>query len=211
LFISSDAEPSCLMRQWLNVMVQLRPTKNDDVDFVRLLQSVVEGILGEAKSGELYVVTIDNWFDHKWLKFSGIGVVPFQFPAYMNREDALGEFWQDNVTLPPFSPRRVICQSHFHKQGAAYIETDPPVLIHKPERQRSEGNLNRRIKDVSESGTFVWYSSNTLVHARASIMAYTIKDAQVEAWFAAFRNADGWKLHLTKGINRDRVQGFFEL
>ena len=99
-------------------MVRFRPTKNDDVDFVRLLQSVVEGILGEAKSGELYVVTIDNWFDRKWLKFSGIGVVPFKVPAYMNREDALGEFWQDNVTLPPFSPKRVICQNYFHKQGA---------------------------------------------------------------------------------------------
>ncbi|MGA8366894.1 MAG: hypothetical protein ACLQMT_01675 [Candidatus Acidiferrales bacterium] len=196
------------MPKWLNVMVQLRPTKNDDSQFVRLLQNVVEGILAEAESDDLYVVTIDNWFDHKWLKFSGIGVVPFEFPAFMNREDALGEFHQDNVTLPPFSPKRVVCQSHFHKQGAAYIETDRPILIHGQERQRSEENLNRRIESVSESGTFVWYSSNTVVNARASIMAYTTKKAQVEAWFAAFRNVNGWKLHLTKGINRDRVQGF---
>ena len=184
------------MPQWPNVMVQLRPTKNDDPQFVQLLESVVEGILGEAKSDDLYVVAIDNWFDHKWLKFSGIGVVPFEFPAFMNSEDALGEFRQDNVTLPPFSPKRVICQGHFHKQGAAYIESDRPSLIHKQERQRSEGNLNRRIVDISESGTFVWYSSNTLVNARASIMAYTIKKTQIEAWFAAFRNVNGWKLHL---------------
>ncbi len=196
------------MPPWPNVMVQLRPTKNDDPQFVQLLESVVEGILGEAKSDDLYVVAIDNWFDHKWLKFSGIGVVPFEFPAFMNSEDALGEFRQDNVTLPPFSPKRVICQSHFHKQGAAYIESDRPSLIHKQERQRSEGNLNRRIVDISESGTLVWYSSNTLVNARASIMAYTIKKTQIEAWFAAFRNVNGWKLHLTKGINADRVQGF---
>ncbi len=189
-------------------MLQLQSTKNDDPQFVWLLQSVVEGILGEAKSDDLYVVTIDNWFDHKWLRFSGIGVVPFQFPAFMNREDALGEFRQDNITLPPFSPKRVICQSHFHKQGAAYIETDQPVLIHKQERRRSEENLNRRIGRISESGTFVWYSSNTLVNTRASVMAYTIRKAQVGAWFAAFRNVNGWKLHLTKGINRNRVQGF---
>jgi 2-keto-4-pentenoate hydratase len=39
-------------------------------------------------------------------------------------------------------------------------------------------------------------------------MAYTIKKTQIEAWFAAFRNVNGWKLHLTKGINADRVQGF---
>ena len=80
----------------------------------------------------------------------------------MNREDALGEFRQDHVTLPPFSPKRVICQSYFYRQGAAYVEADSPVLLHKRERQRSEENLNRRVGDISVSGTFVWYSSNTL-------------------------------------------------
>lgn len=190
------------------MIAQLRPTKNDDLAFIRLLKGVVEKILGETESYELYVVAIDNWFDHKWLRFSGIGVVPFEFPAFMNREDALGEFRQDHVTLPPFSPKRVICQSYFHRQGAAYVEADSPVLLHKRERQRSEENLNRRVGDISVSGTFVWYSSNTLVNARASIMVYTVKNAQVEPWFAAFRNASGWKLHLTKGINRERVQGF---
>ncbi len=190
------------------MIVQLQPTKNDNLEFIRLLKSVVEGILDEVESDDLYVIAIDNWFDHKWLKFSGIGVVPFEFPAFMNREDALDEFRQDNLTLPPFSPKRVINQSYFHKQNDVYIESDSPVLVHKQQRQRSEENLNRRIADSSKSGTFVWYSSNTIVNARASVMVYTIKNAQAEAWFSAFRNADGWKLHLTKGINRDRVQGF---
>lgn len=196
------------MRQSLNVIVKLRPTKNDDLEFVRILKSIVEGVLGEAEPDELFVVAIDNWFDHKWLKFSGIGVVPFEFPAFMKREDALGVFRQDNVTLPPFSPKRVIRQIRFRRHGSVYIETVPSVLIHKKKRQRSEKNLNRRIRQICESGTFVWYSSNTLANSRASIMAYTIKNAQVEAWFASFRKAEGWNLHLTKGIDRERVQGF---
>lgn len=40
------------------------------------------------------------------------------------------------------------------------------------------------------------------------MMVYTVKRGQIETWFAAFRNENGWKLHLTKGINRDRVQEF---
>ena len=44
---------------------QLRPTKNDDLAFIRLLKGVVEGILGETESDELYVVAIDNWFDQE--------------------------------------------------------------------------------------------------------------------------------------------------
>src|SRR5258708_33474133 len=126
----------------------------------------------------------------------------------MNREDALGDFWQDKITLPPFSPKRVVSESYFRNKGADYIEAAPPIVLHKKERQRSETNLNRRIGQVSDSGCFVWYSSNTLLNARASIMTYIVKNADVETWFAAFKNKDGWKLHLAKGINRDRVHSF---
>ena len=189
--------------------VEIRPTENDDPEFIRLLTCIVEGVLADAKPSELYVVAVDNWFDHKWLGFSGIGVVPFEFQEFMHRYDAaLAEFRQDKVTLPPFSPNRVIRQRYFHKQGGAYEETEPPVDLHKRERQSSEKNLHRRIVDISESGSFIWYSSNTLSNARASIMTYTVKKHEVETWFAAFENESGWKLLLTKGINRDRVHRF---
>lgn len=193
------------------MLVKLRSTEKDDPGFIRLLKSTIEGILAESKPDDLYVVAIDNWFDHKWLGFSGIGVVPFEFPAFMNREDALGEFRQLHVTLPPFSPNRVIAQRYFQRQGAAYVEIDPRALLHEKKRKRSEENLNRRIQDVSASGAFVWYSSNTRANERASIMVYTIKSGQVETWFATFRKQNGWELHLTKGIDRDRVREFLKL
>jgi len=189
------------------MLAELRPTEKDDPGFIRVLKSIIDGVLGESKPDDLYVVAIDNWFDHKWLGFSGIGVVPFEFPAFMNREDALGEFRQYHVTLPPFSPKRVISQHYFHRQGAAYVEVVPSALLHGKERKRSQENLNRRIGDISPSGSFVWYSSNTTVNVRASIMVYTVKSGQIETWFAAFRKENGWKLHLTKGIDKDRVQG----
>lgn len=181
------------------MLVELRPTEKDDPGFIQLLKSTIEGILAESKLDDLYVVAIDNWFDHKWLGFSGIGVVPFEFPAFMNREDALGEFRQQHATLPPFSPNRVIAQSYFQRQGTAYVEIDQRALLHEKMRKRSEENLNRRIQDVSASGAFVWYSSNTRANERASIMVYTVNSGQVETWFAGFRNQNGWELHHHEG------------
>lgn len=193
------------------MLVELRPTEKDDPAFIRLLKCTIEGILADSKPVDLHVVTIDNWFDHKWLGFSGIGVVPFEFPAFMNLEDALGEFRQQHATLPPFSPNRVIAQTYFQRQGGAYVEIDQRALLQGKMRKRSEVNLNRRIQDLSASGAFVWYSSNTRVNARASIMVYAVNSGQVETWFASFRNREGCELHLTKGIHRDHVREFLRL
>jgi len=192
------------------MMIDLRPNKSDDVEFVKVINRIVEGILSRTNSNELYIVGIDNWFDQKWLGFSGIGIVDFEFPVFMGRDDgALDEFRQEEVTVPPFSPGRVISQCYFrNKNDTEYVQTEPPILLHKKERMRSERNLHRRIKNISDSGVFVWYSSNTLVNERASIMTYTIKNGKIETWFAAFRKDDMWKLLHTKGINQDHLQEY---
>jgi len=186
----------------------LRLEEADDPAFLQLLSRLIRGVLAENKPQEVYIVTIDNWFDHKWLKFSGIGVVPFEFPAFMNRDDgALDEFRQPQVTIPPFSPGRVVAQRYFHRgRDGFYTEAEPPTLLQKISRQRSAKNLHRRIHNVSDSAVFVWYSSNTLVNERASVMVYSVKNQHVETWFAAFRKDADWKLHLTHGVDRDHME-----
>ena len=186
----------------------LRLTEKDDPEFIVVIDRIIHGILTRTAPQDLYIIAVDNWFDHKWLGFSGIGVVPFEFPAFMNREDALDEFWQDKLTLPPFSPKRVVCETYFRKIGPRYVQTDPPKFLHRRQRQRSEANLNRRIVDISGSGCFVWYSSNTTSRTRASMMMYMLNRPDVETWFAGFKNEGSWKLHLTKGINRDYLLSF---
>lgn len=42
-------------------------------------------------------------------------------------------------------------------------------------------------------------------------MVYMVKSGQVETWFATLRKENGWELHLTKGIDRDRVREFVKL
>ena len=173
------------------------------------MYSIADGILAQHRPKELYVTAIDNWFHHKWLRFSGIGVVPFEFPSFMNGADAaLDEFSQDKVTLPPFSPKRIIRQIYFRRDGrtSVYVKQERRTPLHKKQRESSSKNLQRRILDISDSGLFVWYSSNTLSQERASIMVYSVKNDEIETWFASFRKAAHWKLHVTKGIDRELVQ-----
>lgn len=81
--------------------IQIAAGETDDPQFVTLLNSLVRGLIEEAKPQEVWIIQIDNWFDHKWLRFSGIGTVDFRFPGFMNRYDAaLDEFYQDKVTFP---------------------------------------------------------------------------------------------------------------
>ena len=141
---------------------------------------------------ELWIIQIDNWFDHKWLRFSGIGSVHFKFPAYMNRIDAaLDEFYQDKVTFPPFTPNRIVSQWSFLRVDAHYVEAPLTTVPHRSEKQPSEANLHRRVQDSSRSACFVWYSGNTLANGRGSIMVYNLLADQLECWFAAFNRQDG--------------------
>jgi hypothetical protein len=190
------------------VIIPREVNDTDDPKFADTMYAIADGILAQYRPKELYITTIDGWFDHKWLGFSGIGVVPFEFPAFMNRADALDEFSQDKVTLPAFSPSRIIRQSYFRRDGktSVYLKQERRAPLHKKQRDSSSKNLQRRIQHISDSGVFVWYSSNTLSQEKASIMVYSVKNDEIETWFASFRKAAHWKLHVTKGIDRELVQ-----
>jgi hypothetical protein len=186
--------------------IQITAGQSDDPTFIELLNSLLLGLVNHREPDELYLVQIDHWFDHKWLKFSGIGVVPFQFPEYMKRDDgALGEFYQDKVTFPPFTPNRVVSQHRFVREGEGYTEGQLRVPPHRKDRHPSELNLHRRVGAAANSACFVWYSSNTLKNDRASVMVYTAMNGEVQSWFAAFKRTNVWKLQLTKGTSREDV------
>ena len=187
--------------------IQIAAGETDDPQFIIQLNSLVRGLVNEEAPQELWIIRIDNWFDHKWLRFSGKGIVDFRFPAFMNRDDgALDEFHQDKVTFPPFTPNRVLGQWSFVRVDDHYSEAPLLVLPHPSEKQRSETNLHRRVKGFSRSACFVWFSANTLGNGRASVMVYSVAGERVEAWFAAFNRQQGWKLQATKGVSRDDVQ-----
>ena len=180
----------------------------DDNDFIEVLTSMLHNLLVESAPEQLWVIQIDNWFDHKWLGFSGKGVVDFQFPEFMLRFDAsLDVFYQDRVTFPPFNPNRVLSQWSFQRSDQGYIEVPLVKLPHDTERRSSNSNLQRRAEDFGRSVLVVWFSGNTLKNGRGSAMIYVIKPPQPVCWFAAFVKNAKWTLQRTKGVSKEYVSG----
>jgi len=155
----------------------------DDPAFLSVVDLILAVLVSRDEPTEVYLVSIDNWFDHKWLTYSGYGGVPF----YTSNGVALAEHHQDQLTFPPFTPNRVVAQYLFCRvTSGGYEEQAMPYLIHRRERQRSSKDLHRRVPDFSHSALFVWYSSRSTSSRRGSILVYAVRDGDVEGWYAGF-------------------------
>jgi hypothetical protein len=175
--------------------------ETDDPGFVEVLNSLVEGLISQYEPEALWIIQIDNWFDHKWLRFSGMGGIasPFLIGGLTTPYDQVKvEFYQDKLTFPPFTPNRVLGQWSYIRTGDDYREAPLPALPHRSKRQSSPTNLQRRVEDLSRSACFVWYSGNTVANGRGSVMVYKVAAGELECWFAAFNRQEGWKLQATK-------------
>ena len=179
---------------------------SDDNGFIEVLNSMLGKLIAQNATERLWVIQIDNWFDHKWLGFSGKGVVDFEFPEFMHCFDAaLDEFYQDHVTFPPFTPNRVLSQWSFQRAGQHLIEVPLVKLPHATERRPSNSNLQRRIAKSDATSLFVWFSGNTLKNGRGSIMVYDMRSSQPTRWFVAFVRKAAWLPALTKGVSQQYV------
>ena len=185
---------------------QVSVGETDDPTFIALLNSIRQSVTHSIAPEQLWVIQIDNWFDDKWLCFSGIGIVDFPLPAHgIGEHGALEEFRQEKLTFPPFTPNRVLGQWSYTRQGDSYTERQLIKLPHSSKRQPSERNLQRRVEEFNDSSVFIWYSSNTVANDRGSVMVYAV-DRKTEAWFASFVRKSDWALHATKGVSREEVQ-----
>jgi hypothetical protein len=190
------------------MMAEVIAGKTDDPGFIELLNALVRGLTSRHAPEQLWIVQIDNWFDHKWLGFSGMIWVhkSGKLAIHRSHDAAIKEFHQDKVTFPPFSPNRVAGQWSYVRVGDHYTEAPLPVLPHPTKRNPSRKNLHRRVQEFSGSACFVWYSGNTAANGRGSVMVYRVAADRVECWFAAFNQKNRWKLHVAKGASRDDIQ-----
>jgi hypothetical protein len=185
----------------------------DDNDFVELVRTIIGGILLGLNPEQLWIIQVNNWFDHKWLRYSGNGIIANWRYAGVPSSDFMSnrfdtvktDFFRDKTTFPPFSPDRVLGQWSYVRSGDGYSEVPLPDLPHGTERAPSSSNLNRRIEASNGKSCFVWYSGNSLKNGRGSLMVYTVQDVHVDCWFAAFERSQGWTLAQTKGISRGEV------
>src|SRR5262249_30418087 len=125
----------------------IRPNETDDLGLLREIDKLLFGLVSVHKPAQLYVVCIDNWFNHNWLEFSG------------KMLGALG-VWKDPLTLPPFVPNRVLQQQCFIREDSNYRLTIQHGDLHK--LQPSAVALRQKIETLFSNAVFTWYSSNTL-------------------------------------------------
>jgi hypothetical protein len=87
------------------MIVSIPITSGDDKTFLACIEGLIAIIVAETEPEELYIVRINKWFDHKWLKYSGKGRVAFEYDPKI--DTALEVFSQDQLTFPPFNPKQV--------------------------------------------------------------------------------------------------------
>jgi len=179
--------------------------ETDDPYFIGLANRVVSGLLARHKPENAWIIQIDNWFDHKWLKYSGYGLVASNIP--IDRYDTVkAESFQEKVTFPPFTPNRVLGQWSYQKTGSDYREFASHRVPYGNRRRFSDMNLRNRVQNFSSSAVFVWYSSNTVASGRGSVMIYKVVDGAVDCWFLSFSRTSEWKLAATKGVSQHFIQ-----
>ncbi len=184
--------------------IEIPANASDDAKFVDLAGRITSELVESTSPEQVFLIKIDNWFDHKWLKFSGKGRVAFGFfgDYLVGMDTALDEFRQDQVTFPPFSPKRVIEQYYFlrgHNGNYTFPKRAP--LVHRRVLRPSSETLHKRVVDFAGSAIFVWLSSNTESNGRGSLMVYQVQDGEVQTWYVNLVKAEGeWRLLKTKGI-----------
>jgi hypothetical protein len=198
------------------VAIHIEVNDTDDPGFIASLNALVLSYTKSHLPEQVWIILIDNWFDHKWLRFSGNGAIAWQREIGgitlnrfgLDQWDAVkAEFHRDKLTFPPFSPSRVIGQRSYVRQAQDYVEAALPTLLHRTQRSRSESNLNRRIQNLTGDGCFVWYSGNTVANGRGSVMVYNVIADSGDCWFAAFtREQCSWTVTSTVGVDRGYVE-----
>jgi len=177
----------------------------DSAEFMKKMQALVAGVVRNYEPARLYVIRIDNWFGPKWMHFAG------KFTA--GKGFAIGVH-KKILHVPPFVPHRVIAEQVF--AGPNYEEriSRPPLHI----ECTSELALTRRIADVDKEAAFVWFSSESEVQKRGSIMVYLpVASAPTAsrrhercrsgAFYIGFsQRKGGWEPAMLRGISRGEVE-----
>ena len=185
----------------LDTEFKIKVDSGDSVIFIQNINKITERFVEKCEIEELFFIKVENWFDHKWLNYSGKSVIQFHGGPFL--ESALQNEWRDKITVPPFNPSRIISEI-FIKIGFSQ-----PKSFHKKlhSLKGSNDNIHNRIVNFTKNGLFAWYSSNTEINQIGSLMIYIVKDNSVETFYVSFANKNGWNINLAKNINKRELTG----
>lgn len=173
-------------------MIQLFPDKNDDENFVGMVERIINAGLNLNQPAEVFIVKVDHWFDFKWRQFSH------------KIFGALG-IWRERLRVPPFIPDRIVEEAYFEKAENRYVRTDE-YFVHI--YQTSSDNAIRKIK--RRSAIYVWFSGDTANNTQASLMIYAFKKDFQNSWYVSFIKKADWQVYKTDNISKAEVKAMCE-
>lgn len=175
----------------------------DDAEgFKEIIDHLTFKLLQLYNPDEVAVIRIKNWFDHKWLNYSGQGPEKYDLQTDPGVPFVLRPFWKKEITVPPFNPNRVLSTTFYKPYGNHNARFIKPIH----EFQTTTDNLNNQVEERSDNGICFWISTNSVTNGQGSLMTYRIKNRQVETWFASIREHGSWKVHQSKGISKNKLQ-----
>ncbi len=174
-------------------MLSIPAAESDDPKFVDLVMRLLNNAIRCYKPRQLYLIHIDNWFDHNWKGYAG-------------RRGYCCNVWLDPLRPPPFAPGRVKSEFVYAVSAAEPFEFDRIKAPALHVSQSSPDNMHRRLEDISPATLYCWYSGNTIKNDRASLMVYYVQDELNIGWYVTFIRRTDWKLGLTKGVSAGEVE-----
>ncbi|MEL7001901.1 MAG: hypothetical protein AAFN93_04105 [Bacteroidota bacterium] len=181
--------------------LKIKYFKDDAEGFKEIIDHLIFKLVEFHNPDEVAVIRIKNWFDHKWLNYSGQGPQKYDTHSKPGIPFVLKPFWTEEITVPPFNPNRVLSTT-FYKPDEHYNDTFiEPIHIY----QNSTENLKNRITKRSDNGICFWVSTNSTTNRQGSLMTYIIKGEQIETWYASIEEHGLWKINRTKGISKNKL------
>jgi len=180
---------------------EIKIESGDANDFIIDLNKIIGKLIDKKEINEVCLIRIKNWFDHKWLNYSGKSVVEFRGGGGLI-DSSLNNEWREKITVPPFNPNRVLSELFFR------IEPTHNKLFEKNlyKKKESNENIHNRISAYTKNGMFVWYSSNTEINQKGSLMIYIVQDDNIKTFYVSFVNSNGWKINQTKDISATELE-----
>ena len=165
--------------------------ENDNSNFILNLESIILNRINLWKPTDIFVTRIDNWFDEKWLDFSG---------TIMHEISV----WEGETTIPPFHPNRVENSDFYQKGTEQYVKKENLKTLHI--YQESKNNLKRKLTEFTNNGLFIWYSGNSKKNNIGTFMCYLVKEQECFSFHLSMNGEKEWNVIKTKGISLKEMQ-----
>jgi hypothetical protein len=179
----------------------------DAEGFKTVVADVIYQLIANFDPDEVCIIRIKNWFDHKWLNYSGDRILAYDTKSNPGIPYALEPYWNRNITIPPFHPNRVLSESAFIKDGKSTPEFLKPFHTFQQTTENIQNHISRRI----HNGFCCWISSNSTTNQQGSLMVYQIMDEEVKSWYVSIEKKAHWKVTRTKGISKKHIESLLNV